>query len=63
MIDQRAIIADDAQIGNNVTIGANAVIGNSVKIADNVIIMPNAYLEYCEIGECNVFSQFASIGS
>ena len=63
MIDKRAIIADDAQIGNNVTIGANAVIGNGVKIADNVIIMPNAYLEYCEIGEGTIISPFASIGT
>ena len=50
MIDKRAIISDDAQIGQNVTIGANAVIGENVKIGDNVIIMPNAYLEHCEIG-------------
>lgn len=63
MIDKRAIIADDAQIGNNVTIGANAVIGKNVQIGDNVIIMPNAYLEYCEIGEGTVISPFASIGT
>ncbi len=63
MIDKRAIIADDAQIGKNVTIGANAVIGNGVKIADNVTIMPNAYLEYCEIGEGTIISPFASIGT
>lgn len=38
MIDNRAIIADDAQIGKNVTIGANAIIGNGVKIGDNVLL-------------------------
>ena len=63
MIDNRAIISDDAQIGSNVTIGANAVIGKNVKIGDNVIIMPNAYLEHCEIGDGTVISPFASIGT
>ena len=63
MIDNRAIIADDAQIGQNVTIGANAIIGNGVKIGDNVTIMPNAYLEYCEIGDGTLISPFASIGT
>ena len=63
MIDNRAIIADDAQIGKNVTIGANAIIGNGVKICDNVTIMPNAYLEYCEIGDGTMISPFASIGN
>ena len=63
MIDNRAIIADDAQIGKNVTIGANAIIGNGVKICDNVTIMPNAYLEYCEIGDGALISPFASIGT
>ena len=63
MIDNRAIISDDAQIGKNVTIGANAVIGENVKIGDNVIIMPNAYLEHCEIGDGTVISPFASIGT
>jgi UDP-N-acetylglucosamine acyltransferase len=63
MIDKRAIIADDAQIGNNVTIGANAIIGENVKIGNNVIIMPNAYLEHCEIGDGTTISPFASIGT
>ena len=63
MIDKRAIISDDAQIGQNVTIGANAVIGENVKIGDNVIIMPNAYLEHCEIGDGTLISPFASIGT
>ena len=63
MIDKRAIISDDAQIGKNVKIGANAIIGENVKIADNVVIMPNAYLEHCEIGEGTIISPFASIGS
>ena len=63
MIDNRAIISDDAQIGQNVTIGANAVISKNVKIGDNVIIMPNAYLEYCEIGDGTIISPFASIGT
>lgn len=63
MIDKRAIISDDAQIGQNVKIGANAIIGENVKLADNVIIMPNAYLEHCEIGEGTIISPFASIGS
>lgn len=63
MIDKRAIIADDAVIGNNVQIGANAIIGENVTLGDNVIIMPNAYLEHCEIGENTQISPFASIGT
>lgn len=63
MIDKRAIISDDAQIGSNVTVGANAIIGENVKLGDNVIIMPNAYLEHCEIGEGTIISPFASIGT
>lgn len=63
MIDKRAIIADDAVVGKNVTIGANAFIGENVKLGDNVIIMPNAYLEHCEIGEGTLISPFASIGT
>ena len=63
MIDKRAIISDDAKIGQNVTIGANAVIGENVKLGDNVIVMPNAYLEHCEIGDGTIISPFASIGT
>ena len=63
MIDNRAIISDDAQIGENVTIGANAIIGKGVKLGNNVTIMPNAYLEYCEIGDGTIISPFASIGT
>lgn len=63
MIDKRAIIDESAVIGKNVSIGANAIIGENVKIGDNVVIMPNAYLEHCEIGEGTVISPFASIGT
>lgn len=63
MIDNRAIISDDAILGKNVTIGANAIIGKGVVLGDNVTIMPNAYLEYCEIGDGTIISPFASIGT
>ena len=63
MIDKRALSSEDAQIGKNVTLGANAIIGENVKLGDNVIIMPNAYLEHCEIGDGTIISPFASIGT
>jgi len=63
MIHKTAIISPDAIIGENCDIGANVVIGKYVKLGDNVTIMPNAYLEYCEIGSGTVISPFASIGT
>lgn len=63
MIHQTAIISPDAIIGENCNIGAYVIIGENVKIGNNVTIMPNAYLEHCEIGSGTVISPFASIGT
>lgn len=63
MIHKTAIIDGKAQIGTGVQIGANAFIGENVVLHNNVKIMPNAYLENCEIGEETVIYPFASIGT
>ena len=63
MIHNTAIIAPDAIIGEGCNIGANVIIGENVKLGNNVTIMPNAYLEHCEIGSGTVISPFASIGT
>ncbi|TLU67608.1 UDP-3-O-(3-hydroxymyristoyl)glucosamine N-acyltransferase [Thalassotalea litorea] len=42
-----AVIADDAQLGENVSIGANSVIESGVVLADDVIIGAN-----CFVGKC-----------
>ena len=63
MIDKTATIHDSAKIGVGVEIGARAFIGENVVLKDNVKIMPNAYLENCEIGAGTIVYPFASIGS
>lgn len=63
MIHKTSIIAEDAKIPSSVEIGANVIIGENVVLGENVKIMPNAYLEHCEIGARTVISPFASIGT
>ncbi len=63
MIDSRAIISKDAQIGNNCEIGPNAYIGENVILGDNVKVCANAYIEHSTIGEGTIISPFASVGT
>ncbi|GBF23425.1 acyl-[acyl-carrier-protein]--UDP-N-acetylglucosamO-acyltransferase [Candidatus Gastranaerophilus sp. (ex Termes propinquus)] len=63
MIHNSAIIADSVQIEEGVEIGAHAFIGENVILRKNVEIMPNAYLEHCEIGANTVISPYAAIGT
>ena len=56
MIDNRAIISKDAQIGNNCEIGPNAYIGENVILGDNVKVCANAYIEHSTIGEGTIIS-------
>src|SRR5574344_875729 len=63
MIDNRAIIDKTAIVPESCEIGANAYIGKNVVLGENVKSMPNAYLEYCEIGDGTLISPFASIGT
>lgn len=63
MIDNRAIISKDAQIGNNCEIGPNAYIGENVILGDNVKVCANAYIEHATIGEGTIISPFASVGT
>ncbi|MFH1665887.1 MAG: UDP-3-O-(3-hydroxymyristoyl)glucosamine N-acyltransferase [Candidatus Omnitrophota bacterium] len=39
-----AVVAEDAEIGRNVSIGPNVVIGDSVKVGDNTAIMANCVI-------------------
>lgn len=63
MIDNRAIISKDAQIGNNCEIGPNAYIGENVILGDNVKVCANAFIEHSTIGEGTIISPFASVGT
>jgi len=63
VIDPRAVIAPDAQLGVDVQVGAFAVIGPGVRIGDRTRIGPHAVVNGpTVIGDDNVVFQFASIG-
>lgn len=63
MIHKTALINEKTKIGENVEIGANVFIGENVILKDNIKIMPNAYLEHCEIGSGTIIYPFASLGT
>ena len=63
MIDPRALIAPDAEIGAGVTIGAFTVIGAGVTIGDGCWIGPHAVINGpTTLGRQNKVFQFASVG-
>ncbi len=63
MIDARAIIAPDAEIGSGVDIGPFTVIGAGVRIGDGCWIGPHAVINGpTTLGRNNKVFQFASIG-
>lgn len=63
MIDPRAIVAPDAQIGDGVMIGAFTVIGPGVKIGDGTWVGPHAVINGpTTLGRQNKVFQFASVG-
>ena len=62
-IHPSVVIHPSAQIAEGVKIAPFVAIGPNVKIASGVEIFPNAYLEYCEIGENTVISSGAIIGT
>jgi UDP-N-acetylglucosamine acyltransferase len=63
VIDPRAVIAPDVQLGVDVQVGAFAVIGPGVRIGDRTRIGPHAVVNGpTVIGDDNVIFQFASIG-
>ncbi len=63
MIDPRAIIAPDAEIGEGVEIGAFTVIGSQVRIGAGSWIGPHAVINGpTTLGRDNKVFQFASIG-
>ncbi|MEI7475521.1 MAG: acyl-ACP--UDP-N-acetylglucosamine O-acyltransferase [bacterium] len=63
LIHPSAVIDPSAVIGENVEIAPNVVIGKDVKLGAGVKIYPNAYLEYCEIGEGTQINVGAVIGT
>jgi UDP-N-acetylglucosamine acyltransferase len=63
LIDARAIIAPDAEIGDGVAIGAYSIIGAGVKIGAGTWIGPHAVINGpTSLGRGNKVFQFASIG-
>jgi len=63
LIDPRAIVAPDAEIGEGVVIGAFTVIGPGVKIGDGSWIGPHAVINGpTTLGRQNKVFQFASVG-
>lgn len=63
MIDARALIAPDAQLGVDVHVGPFTVIGPGVRIGDRTRIGPHAVINGpTTLGADNVVFQFASIG-
>jgi len=63
MIDERAIVHPDAQIGQNVKIGPFAIIEEKVVIGDGCIIEPHAIVRnHTTMGRENHIFQFASVG-
>ena len=63
MIDPRAIVAPDAEIGEGVEIGPFAVIGRAVRIGAGTWIGPHAVVNGpTTLGRDNKVFQFASIG-
>lgn len=63
MIDPRAVVAADAEIGSGVTIGPFAIIGAGVRIGDGCWIGPHAVVNGpTTLGRENRVFQFSSIG-
>jgi len=63
MIHASAIIADSAQIGDNVSIGPYSIIGDNVTIGEGTWIGPHVVIQGpCEIGRHNKIYQFNSLG-
>lgn len=63
MIDPRAIVAADAEIGEGVEIGAYSIIGAGVKVGAGTWVGPHAVVNGPTVlGRDNKIFQFASIG-
>jgi UDP-N-acetylglucosamine acyltransferase len=63
VIDARAVIAPDAQLAADVSVGAFSIIGPQVKIGARTVVGPHVVINGpTAIGADNRFFQFASIG-
>ncbi len=63
MIDDRAVIASGAQLGDRVSVGPYSVIDENVVIGDGTWIGPHVVITgHTTIGRDNKFYQFCSIG-
>jgi len=64
MIHPTALIAPQARLGDNVSVGAYSIVGADVEIGDNTWIGPHVVIEGpTKIGRDNRIWQFASIGA
>ena len=55
IIHQSAIIAKNASLGNDISIGANVVIEDNTRIGNNVTIHPNVFIgKNCDIGDHSI---------
>jgi len=63
LIDQRALVAQGASIGKNVSIGAFSIVEQEVEIGDDTWIGSHVVIRSgTKIGSCNKIYQFSSIG-
>ncbi|EKE02356.1 MAG: acyl-[acyl-carrier-protein]-UDP-N-acetylglucosamine O-acyltransferase [uncultured bacterium] len=62
-IHPSAVIDPSAQIADDVKIHAYTVIGPDVKLESGVEVLPQAYIEYSEIGKNTIISTGAVIGT
>lgn len=62
-IHPTAIVAPEAQLGNNVTIGPYCIIGPQVKLGDNVTLMSHVVIQgNTSLGDNNIVYAFACLG-
>ena len=63
-IHATAIVADAAEIGENVSIGPYCIVGGDVKLADGVELLSHVVVDgHTEIGEENEIFPFAAVGT
>lgn len=63
MIDDRAVVASGAQLGERVSIGPYSIVGENVVIGDGTWVGPHVVITgHTTVGRDNKFYQFCSIG-
>lgn len=69
IIDSRALVAEDVEVGDNCTIGVNTIVDSAVRIGNNVVIGVGSYVghdshigDHCFIGDHVAIAGSVSIG-